>query len=115
MNGCGNDKENLNASKDTKLKIGWSVYSMEEEYFQRLTKGVEKKCEELGYELIQHDQENDEEKLVSGCQDLIEQEIDALLISPCKPEALNEVVDDAHEKGIPVVIVDMHLSSQMEK
>ena len=104
MIGCGNNEEKTTAaSEEAKLKIGWSVYSMEEEYFQRLTHGVEVKCEELGYELFQHDQENDAEKLISGCHELIAQEIDALLVSPCKPEALNEVVDDAHEKGIPVV------------
>ncbi len=107
MSGCGSGEKNAAASEVTNLKIGWSVYSMEEEYFQRLTRGVEAKCAELGYELIQHDQENDAEKLVSGCQDLIAQEIDALLVSPCKPEALNEVVDDAHEKGIPVIVVDI--------
>ena len=107
MTGCGSDEKKIAISEDTNLKIGWSVYSMEEEYFQRLTRGVEAKCAELGYELIQHDQENDAKKLVSGCQELIAQEIDALLVSPCKPEALNEIVDDAHEKGIPVIVVDI--------
>ena len=97
MTGCGSDEKKIAISEDTNLKIGWSVYSMEEEYFQRLTRGVEAKC----------DQENDAKKLVSGCQELIAQEIDALLVSPCKPEALNEIVDDAHEKGIPVIVVDI--------
>lgn len=89
------------------IKIGWSVYTMKYDFFQKMTAGVVEKCEELGYELIQHDQEENESEMVTGCQNLISQGIDVLMVSPCKPEAMSNIVDLAHAEGIPVIIVDI--------
>lgn len=89
------------------LKIGWSVYTMDNDFFQKMTAGVVDKCAELGYELLQHDEKNDEAEMVAGCQNLISSGIDALVVSPCKPEAMNNIVELAHAEGIPVIIVDI--------
>jgi ribose transport system substrate-binding protein len=45
--------------------------------------------------------------MVSGCTDLINQGIDALLISPFKPEALGPVATLASQKKIPFIILDI--------
>lgn len=95
------------ADTGAKLKIGWSVYTMDNDYFRRMTDGVRDKCAELGYELIEHDQKVDEAEMVTGCQNLIAQGIDALVISPCKPEAMGNIVELAHAEDIPVIIVDI--------
>ena len=45
--------------------------------------------------------------MVSATIDLINQGIDALIISPFKPDALGPIVDAAKAKGIPVVVDDI--------
>ena len=45
--------------------------------------------------------------MVSSAEDLINQGIDALIISPFKPDALGPIVDSAKAQGIPVVINDI--------
>lgn len=90
------------------LKFGWSVYDNQQEFFQSMTSGVQAKAAELGIEIVLHDEQNDESEMVSGCTRLINDEnVDALVISPCKPEALSSIVELAKEKGIPVVICDI--------
>ena len=90
------------------LKFGWSVYDNQQEFFQSMTAGVESKAAELGITIITHDQQNDESEMVSGATRLINDEgVDALIISPCKPEALSSIVELAKGKGIPVIICDI--------
>ncbi len=45
--------------------------------------------------------------MVSATMDLINQGIDALIISPFKPDAMGPIVDAAKAKGIPVVVNDI--------
>lgn len=87
--------------------IGWSVYNAAYEFFISMESGVVDRAAELGITVITHDEKEDEAEMVTGCTNLIAQGIDALVISPCKPEAMNTIVELAHEAGIPVIIVDI--------
>jgi len=89
------------------IKIGASFYSLAFEYFQSMQAGVEEEAKAQGVELIIHDQNNDENELLTGAMNLLDQGIDALIVSPCKPEVMGNIVDAAHEKGIPVIILDI--------
>lgn len=94
-------------TEDDTMTIGFSVYDMQYGFFQDMEKGTREKAEELGYNFILHDQKSDEALMVAGCQDLIVQGIDALIVSPVKPPAIGPVVEAAHEAGIPVIINDI--------
>ncbi|MBU3112732.1 substrate-binding domain-containing protein [Clostridium lacusfryxellense] len=101
--GCG--KKNIN--EVSKSKIGFSVYDMQYEYFQGMEKGTKQGVLDLGYGYILHDQKSDQMQMVSGAQDLINQDISALIISPNNPEALGPIVEAAHAKKIPVIVDDI--------
>lgn len=87
--------------------IGLSIYGANISYFVAMQKGVEAYCAEQGYEVIVHDEKMDEAEMISGCINLINQGVDALLVSPFKPEALGAVANMAAEKGIPLIILDI--------
>lgn len=87
--------------------IGFSVYDLSNEYFQYMLEGVRKEAEAQGVTLTEHDQKNDENELVTGCQNLIDSGVDALIVSPCKPEVMGNIVEAAHAKDIPVIILDI--------
>jgi ribose transport system substrate-binding protein len=90
-----------------KKTIGFSVYDMQYEFFQQMEAGTKKQVEALGYDYILHDQKSDETQMVTGAINLIDRGISALIISPCKPEALSSIVDAAKSKNIPVIVDDI--------
>lgn len=90
-----------------KKVIGFSVYDMQYGFFQDMEKGTKEGVLALGYDYKLHDEKSDETQMVSGAQDLINQGIAALIISPNKPEALGPIVEAAHEKKIPVIVDDI--------
>jgi len=94
-------------SAPAKKKIGFSVYDMQYGFFQDMEKGTKEASEAAGYDYVLVDQKSSESTMVSATQDLIDQGINALIISPFKPDALGPIVDAAKAKKIPVVVDDI--------
>ncbi len=90
-----------------KKKIGFSVYDMQYGFFQDMEKGTREAAQAAGYDYVLVDQKSSESTMVSATQDLINQGISALIISPVKPDAMGPLVDAAKKKGIPVVVDDI--------
>ena len=80
---------------------------MEYEYWQRMEEGISAAVEAAGYEYVLHDQAGDATEMVTGCENLIDQGIAGLIISPVSPGSIGSIVDKANEAGIPVVIADV--------
>jgi ribose transport system substrate-binding protein len=76
-------------------------------FFQDMEKGTKEASEAAGYDYVLVDQKSSESTMVSATQDLIDQGINALIISPFKPDALGPIVDAAKAKKIPVVVDDI--------
>ena len=90
------------------LTFGWSVYDLANPFFIPMDKGVKDKAAELGITLLPtHDNKSDATEMVTGVTALINQGIDALVISPFSPESLGTVKALADEAGIPVIVVDI--------
>jgi len=89
------------------LKVGYSVYDMQQPYWQEYARGVQEAAEAAGAEFVLSDQKSSQETQVSGSLDLINQGISALVISPVQPAALPASIDAAHEAKIPVIIGDV--------
>ena len=94
-------------SGDDRPIIGFSVYDMQYEFFQIMERGTRERAEQLGYAFMLHDQKSSETEMVNGAINLINSGISALIISPCKPEALSSIVAAAKEKDIPVIVNDI--------
>ena len=93
--------------KKTPAKIGYSVYDMQQPYWQEYARGVEEAAKAAGYEFVLSDQKSSQETQVSGSMDLINQGISALVVSPVQPPALPGTVETAHDAKIPVIIGDV--------
>jgi len=90
------------------LTFGWSVYDLANPFFIPMDQGVKDKAAELGIKLLPtHDNKSDATEMVTGVTALINQGIDALVISPFSPESLGTVKALADDAGIPVVVVDI--------
>ncbi len=93
--------------KKEPFKIGYSVYDMQQPYWQQYAKGVEDAAKAANAQFVLSDQKSSQETEVSGSLDLINQGISALVVSPVQPPALPAVVDAAHKAKIPVIIGDV--------
>ncbi len=87
--------------------IGFTGYDLSLDFFQSMEKGVSEEVSDLGYNYIHYDQAGDETKLVTSFKRLIEQKVDAIIVSPISPEVLPPLVDSAHAANIPVIINDI--------
>lgn len=86
--------------------FGWSVYNESWEYYMTMQLGVLSKAEELGIDIIKHDQQSNSVRMITGCIDLIYRGVNALLVSPYNPEGVPVIAESAGKDGIPVVVVD---------
>lgn len=93
--------------KKEPAKIGYSVYDMQQPYWQEYARGVEEAAKAANYEFILSDQKSSQETEVSGSMDLINQGVSALVVSPVQPAALPSIIDEAHAAKIPVIIGDV--------
>ena len=103
----GGDEPAVPAGDAGDQTIGFSVYDMQYEFFQIMEAGTRAQIESYGYKYILHDQKSDETEMVTGAINLINSGVAALIISPCKPEALSSIVAAAKEKNVPLVVDDI--------
>jgi ABC-type sugar transport system substrate-binding protein len=88
-------------------KVAFSIWTMEYDFFQLIAKGAQAAGKDAGVEIIIHDEKSDQTEQVSGCQNLLNQGIVALCVTPFAPGAMPAIVEEAHRMGIPVVICDI--------
>jgi D-xylose transport system substrate-binding protein len=112
---CGQDasggstssgSDSKDKGKDDKLKIGLSVSDLTLERWQHDRDFFVAKAEELGAEVVVQSANGDEAKQLSQVQNMLSQDIDALVIIAINSDALSTVVDQAKAEGIPVLAYD---------
>jgi ribose transport system substrate-binding protein len=102
---AGDSKGSGKAKGD--VTVGFSVYDMQYEYFQKMEKGTREAAQAKGWKFKLHDEKSDENEMVTGAQSLLDQGVDVLIISPFKPDALGPIIAKAKQKKIPVIIDDI--------
>lgn len=89
-----------------KLRIGYSVATLENAFFVGMTKGVVDEAAAQGAELIQANAGGDASTQVNQILDLITQKVDVLILNPINADGIVPVVQKANEAGIPVITLD---------
>ncbi len=86
-------------------KMGYTAIDLTNPYFIALTDGMKDRAKELGIEVTIHDGKSDAASQVSAVENFIVQKMDAILVSPIDPKALESVIPQAKEAGIPTISV----------
>ena len=102
-----NPANDITPEPKEKFTIGWSVYNLTQEFFRIMQDGVLAKANDLGIDIIAKNQEDSTVNMITGVTDLINQGIDALVISPVNPEAMVIISDLTKKAGIPLIVVDI--------
>ena len=93
------------SAKDAK-KLGLAVANLQADFFNQIKQSVEAYAKEKGIEVITVDAKGDSATQVSQVQDLITQNIDALIYIPAGATAATVPTKTAKAAGIPVINVD---------
>ena len=92
---------------EKKIKIGYSLWTMEFTFFQNLNKGVQDACEDFGFDYVMIDQNSDPMKMVQDLNSLVGQKVSGIVVTPVDPGAIGPAVQNARKAGIPVVCADI--------
>ena len=93
--------------KGGKMLIGYTGFAPTLPFSVSISRGVQDKCKELGYEfVVLSPAETKAELQVQALDNAIIKGLDGLVIMPIDARALGPSLDAAQKKGIPVVVVD---------
>lgn len=96
----------FSASAMAKETIALAISTLDNPFFVTLKEGAEKKAQELGYNLVVLDSQNDPAKELANVEDLTVRGAKVLLINPTDSEAVGNAVAMANKKNIPVITLD---------
>ncbi|MFV0405556.1 MAG: substrate-binding domain-containing protein [Propioniciclava sp.] len=86
--------------------IGLAVANLQADFFNQIRQSVEAAAADAGVSVVVADAGGDADKQVSQIQDLITQQVDALIYIPAGATAATVPVREAQAANIPVVTVD---------
>lgn len=101
----GKSKESAETSGD-KETIALFMADLGNPYFHVLRDAVENRGEELGYEVLVYDGQNDPSNQPSQIEDAIQKGVSAIIINPADESSTSNALTEAINQGIPVVTVD---------
>lgn len=123
LSACGTTSENSGepsekqadacGGPDGEYVIGMSQANVGEPYRQRMNddiKAAAKKVPQFTVEFADAAQDN--AKQVSDVENFLTQQIDLLIISPNEAKPLTAVVQKAHSRGIPVIVLDRRVEGE---
>ncbi len=99
------------AEGEAKYRVGVSNGFIGSEWRGQMLTNLEEVADELGIELIIESGDVDIQGQTQQIQNLLNQDIDALIVNPNSTDALNPILEEAVESGIPVIAVDQETSA----
>lgn len=110
---CGGGNEATSGSKDSgskgsdgKIKIGFSMDTLQEERWQRDRDLFVAAAEKLGATVDVQSANSDDARQIAQAENLISQGVDVLVVVPHNADATAAIVEKAHEAGIKVLAYD---------
>lgn len=101
---CAQDGEDaVTDEAGEEVRMGYITMDLGNPYFVKLIEGMEEKADELNIDLSIHDGENEVEPQIRAMEDLITQQVDAIILSANDSEALNPMITEAKNAGIKVI------------
>ena len=94
------------AQDNQNITLGLAVANLQADFFNQIKQSVEAEAQAQGVRVVTVDARGDAATQVSQIQDLITQQIDALIYIPAGATAAGVPVQAAKDAGIPVIAVD---------
>jgi ribose transport system substrate-binding protein len=96
----------ISVSAQAEQTLALAISTLNNPFFVTMREGAEAKAQELGYELVVLDSQNDPARELSNIEDSMQRGVQALLINPTDSDAVANAVRMANRSNIPVFTVD---------
>jgi len=94
------------AGEKKEITIGVSTATLRHQFFIDIDNGMKKAAEEAGVKLLVNDPNLDLAKQVSAVEDYMQKGVDGLILLAVDNAGVVPVVEEAKDKGIPVITAD---------
>jgi inositol transport system substrate-binding protein len=106
LSGCsGKAEEKTSGTESGKIKIGVLYQNLQNEYIVNLQDSIRKHAKSSGIELVESDGEGKAENQISQVENLINQQVDAIILNPADKDGSAAVVEQAVAANIPIITV----------
>lgn len=109
LSGCGEKKE---SKEDPKLLLGFSQLGSESAWRIGNTRDIEMKAAEYGVSLMLENANQKQENQIAAIRRFIAYKVDVIAFSPIVEEGWDNVLKEAREAGIPVILVDRDINTK---
>lgn len=89
-----------------KMKVGFSIATLNNAFFVGLKSGVERGAEKQGFDLVQTNANGDAQQQVNDALNLLSQGVSALVLNPIDSKAIIPAVEKANSMNVPVFMLD---------
>lgn len=97
--------------EDGSYVIGFANASVTNTWRVKMRDMLMDAADELGVEIIETDANDDANTMISNIESMLQQGVDAILITPCTEDGVNAGIEEAYEAGIPVILFDRTCST----
>lgn len=111
LTGCGKSKEE---PADAKLVLGFSQIGSESAWRIGNTKDIEEQAEAYGIGLMLENANQKQENQIAAIRRFIAYQVDVIAFSPVVEEGWDNVLKEAKDAGIPVILVDRDINTDQE-
>lgn len=112
MTGCSKDSE---MSKEPKLLLGFSQIGSESAWRIGNTADIQREAENSGVSLMLENANQKQENQIDAIRRFIAYKVDVIAFSPVVEEGWDNVLTEAQNAGIPVILVDRDLSGSAKE
>lgn len=113
LTGCGKKEQvKSESSEPTKnIIVGFAQLGSESAWRNANTKSVKEAAKEAGITLIFRNAENNMEEQLKSIREFIMQQVDVIVLPPLVTEGWDEVLNEAKQANIPVIICDREIET----
>ena len=110
LSGCGAKEE----TETSRLLLGFSQLGSESAWRIGNTRDIEKKAGEYGISLMLENANQKQENQIAAIRRFIAYKVDVIAFSPIVEEGWDNVLKEARDAGIPVILVDRDVNTKEE-
>ena len=113
----GGADQSSSADSSETIKVALVCKQLSDEHWALLKKGAEQAAKDLGVEadVVGPKSESEVQQQVEMIENELGSGVDALGVAPATPEAVTTAIQQADEKGVPVITVDTDLPDYANK
>ncbi len=102
----------LSRQLDGSHRIGATYSTLSDSFYETINEEIDQQVRSSGDLLLVRDPGQSQERQNREIKELLDQGVDLLIINPVDDEAVKPALETAHQRGIPVILVDSQIAGE---